>query len=271
MNYELVNQIYGSDGLVVLSWEQKSRLIENYYNSKSLISESQRTQAKLIIEGLWDKFTNAVKWTGGKVADFSKWVAKSGMKLAKGTVNVLKKIGNSVADIFVYMIKKLPKGDVILEFIENTLGSLKERIKELAGYMKDKIADWKNTAKKTIIDFFINTLMLDDKFKEDLYDVMGITEEDVEEVQQELYNRGIRTLNELHLVWEGERLLSEAAGEKYIFEGETTDTLKVLGVLENPPDGEEGNVDPGEWMRGKAGKVIEYLFKKFGELAKKSF
>ena len=259
------------DGLIVLSWEQKRRLIENYYNPYSLMTEGQRFQAKLLIEGLWDKFTSAVKWTGGKVVDFGMWVGKQGKKLAKGTLNVLKKIGGGIADIFVFMIKKLPKGDVILEFIENTLGSIKDKIKQLAGYMKDKITEWKKTAKKTIIDFFINTLMLSDQFKEDLYKVMGITAEDVEEVQQELHHRGIHTLNELHLVWEGERLLSEAVGERYIFEGETEDTLKVLGVLENPPDGEEGSVDPGEWMRGKAGKVIEYLFEKFVELSKVSF
>jgi Fe2+ transport system protein FeoA/gas vesicle protein len=169
------------------------------------------------------------------------------------------------------MIKKLPKGDIILEFIENVLGSIKQKLSELASYMKEKISEWKKSAKKTIIDFFINTLMLSDEFKEDLYSVMGVTEEDVEQAQNEMRNRGINTLNELHLVWEAERLLTEAAGRTYIFENDVEDSLKVLGVLENPPDGEEGSVDPAEFLRGKAGSVIEFLFDKFAELADKNF
>lgn len=269
-NYSLHTAVYGTTSLVELSWPQKSQLIEGYFNS-SLISESQTTQAKLLIEGIWDKVVSASKWAGGKTIDFVQWTGKQAMKLGKGTLKVLKKIGGSIGDMFVWMIKQLPKGDVILEFIENVLGSMKQKLSELASYMKDKISEWKKSAKKTIIDFFINTLMLSDAFKEDLYSVMGVTEEDVEEAQNEMRNRGINTLNELHIVWEAERLLTEAAGGTYIFENDIEDSLKVLGVLDNPPDGQEGSIDPAEFLRGKAGSVIEFLFDKFAELADKNF
>ena len=271
MDYSLTKNIYGHKGLKELSWPQKNQLIENYFNDNMILTESQILQARLLVEGIWDKVVSASKWVGGKTIDFAQWTAKQAIKLGKGTIKVLKKIGGSIGDMFVWMIKQLPQGDVILEFIENVLGSMKEKLSELAAHMKDKISEWKKSAKKTIIDFFINTLMLSDDFKEDLYAVMGVTEEDVEEAQNEMKSRGINTLNELHLVWESERLLTEAVGETYIFENDIEDSLKVLGVLENPPDGDEGNVDPAAFLRGKAGSVIEFLFDKFSELADKNF
>ena len=72
-DYSLHKALYGSGSLLELSWPQKSQLIESYFNG-GLISETQSYQAKLLIEGIWDKITSAVKWSGGKVLDFTKWV-----------------------------------------------------------------------------------------------------------------------------------------------------------------------------------------------------
>ena len=266
----LSDSLYDHDGLM-----SDMALLENYFERPWLLSESSNARARLLIETLWDGIKNAAKIVGGKVVDAGKWAIETGKKLGGKAAEIVKKLGGKIADVFAFVISKLPKGDIILDFLKNTVSTIGEKIKEMGKALKDQVDEWAKTAKKQIIDFFINTLFPEnDKFRKDLYGAMGVTEDEVKQASNEMRELGINTITELNWSLEVSGLICEDVVDKVKEKTgvkDAEDTLKVLGFLENPPEGKEGNVDPVEFMRGKAGQVIEKMFEIFNKLAAKDF
>tara|TARA_Y100000310_G_scaffold265069_2_gene275919 strand:- start:1146 stop:2549 length:1404 start_codon:yes stop_codon:yes gene_type:complete len=250
-------------------------LLENYFERPWLLNEETTNRAKLIIEGIWDGLTAAAKFVGGKAVDAGKWAIKTGKKLGGKAAEIVKKLGGKIADVFTFVILKLPKGDVILDFLKNTVASLKEKIKEMGDAIKDKVEEWSKTAKKTIIDFFINTIFPENEaLQKDLYKALGVTEEQVEQAANEMRDLGINTITELNWALEINGLICEDVVDKVKEKTgvqDAEDTLKVLGFMDNPPEGKEGNIDPAEFMRGKAGAVVEKMFEIFKKLSDQDF
>ena len=257
-------------------------LLDHYFEQPWVLSEAATSHAKLMIEGIWDGLTAAASFMGGKAMDFGKWAVKKGKQLGAGAVKILKKIGDSIADVFTFVIKSLPGGETVLEFLKDVVGSLKEKLKEMGKAVKDKVEEWYKTAKKVIIDFLINTLLPEnEQFKKDIYAALGVTEDQVEDATNEMRELGINTITELNWALSINGLICEEekdnggpdimgkVKEKTGAQG-AEDTLKVLGFIDNPPEGQEGNVDPAQFMRGKAGSVIEKIFKVFADMASKN-
>tara|TARA_B100000131_G_scaffold102069_2_gene99095 strand:+ start:2381 stop:3754 length:1374 start_codon:yes stop_codon:yes gene_type:complete len=269
--YNLIDYDDSRDNGLLSEWD----LLDHYFERPWILSESATVRAKLICEGVLDGLKSAVRWMGGKVVDFGKFVSKAGKKLSKGAVDVLKRIGGNIAEVFTYIIKQMPGGEIVLDFLKNVMGSLKEKIKEMSEAIKDKVEEWAKTAKKFIIDFFLNTIWPNEpSVRADIYKELGITEEQVEKATNEMRELGVNTITELNWALSVKGLLSEDVSKVAAAKGaaeDVEDTLKVVGFLENPPDGEDGNVDPTEFMRGKAAGVVDKMFDIFAGMAEKNF
>jgi hypothetical protein len=258
------------DGLIT-----DSVLLENYFERPWLLNEEATIRAMLIIESVWDGLKAAAQFVGGKAIDAGKWAANKGKELGGKAAEIVKKLGGKIADVFTFVILKLPHGDVILDFLKNTAASLKEKIKEMGDAIKDKVEEWSKTAKKTIIDFFINTIFPENEaLQKDLYKALGVTEDQVEQAANEMRDLGINTITELHRALEIKGLICEDVVDKVKEKTgvqDAEDTLKVLGFMENPPEGKEGNIDPVQFMRGKAGAIVEKMFEIFKKLSDQDF
>ncbi len=250
-------------------------LLENYFKRPWLLNEEATTRARLIIEGVWDGLKAAAKFVGGKAIDAGKWAVETGKKLGGKAAEIIKKIGGKIADVFTFVISKLPHGDVILDFLKNTAVNLKEKIKEMGTAIKDQVEEWSKTAKKVIIDFFINTVFPENEnLQQDLYKAFNVTEEQVQQAANEMKDLGINTISELNWSLEINGLICEDVVDKVKEKTgaqDVEDTLKVLGFMENPPEGKEGNLDPVEFMRGKAGAVVEKMFEILKKLSEQNF
>ncbi len=250
-------------------------LLENYFERPWLLNEEAATRARLIIEGVWDGLKAAAKFVGGKAIDAGKWAVETGKKLGGKAAEIIKKIGGKIADVFTFVISKLPHGDVILDFLKNTAVNLKEKIKEMGTAIKDQVEEWSKTAKKVIIDFFINTVFPENEsLQQDLYKAFNVTEEQVQQAANEMRDLGINTISELNWSLEINGLICEDVVDKVKEKTgaqDVEDTLKVLGFIENPPEGKEGNLDPVEFMRGKAGAVVEKMFEILKKLSEQNF
>ena len=260
-------------------------LLDFYFEKPWLLSESAHARAQVMIEGMWDGFVGLAKAAGGKVVDAGKWVADTVKNMGKEAAAIVKKLGGKIADVFAYLIKQLPGGEVVLEFLSTVGANLGAKIKEMGAAVKDKITEWAKTAKKKLLDFFLNTLFKEDEaLRKHLYGMFGLEEEQVEKAAEELKEMNIVTITELNWALSVKGLLSEgilreqeeesnvkkaakAGATAKTVAGEAESALKVFGALENT--GKDA-VDPVQWMRGKAGQVIEKIFEVFADLVKKS-
>jgi Fe2+ transport system protein FeoA len=261
-----------NDGLI-----SRQALLENYFERPWVLSEAATAHARLLIESAWAGVKTLVKVVGGKAVDAVKWTASAAKKLTGSAAEILKKIGGDIAGAFTFLISKLPGGDIVLEFLSDVMSQLGTKITEMGAAIKGKVEAWAQTAKKKLVDFLLNTIFRDPKYndvKQDIYKVLGVTEDEIEQATNEMRDLGITTIIELNLSLQvrgliceddvGEKVADKLKGKLGVSDGE--DALKVMGALENPEFGKDGHVNPENFVRGRAAAVIDAIWGVFAKM-----
>ena len=101
---------------------------------RSLLTESQRSRGKLLMEGLWSGITSAASWLGGAVASGA----------TKGIAS-LKKLGNDAIEAagkaFTRILDSIPGGKAAYEMLSSFSADLAEKIGE---YIKGALMEFAN-------------------------------------------------------------------------------------------------------------------------------
>lgn len=248
-------------------------VVDEHFAPRRRLSLRESRRRRLLAEALsdlagraWRGMAGLAKAVGGKAVEAGEWALKKAAKLTGKVAEVVKRIGEGFRDIIVYAIKQLPGGEVVLEFLTEVAGKLKEKIIAMRDAIGEQVEEFVKGAKKRLIDLFFKHVLSDDSMKADFYKAMGVTEDELESIKRESRRRGLTTITELNAHLDRTRLLEAEEGGALAdvagrIKGKTgiadaEEVAKALGAIENEgPD----KVNPEEVLRGKAAGVIEKL------------
>lgn len=269
--------------------KEKWSVVDDYFHRRHLMSESKRLlvefEFKALAQKAWNGLQNMASYAGKKLLDGGVWLKQAASSMSKEAYAIMKKVAGKLQEIVIYCIKSLPGGEVILEFLTQVAVNLKEKFAEMKAAVGKQVKEFVDGAKKKIIDFFFKYIINDEEMKKDFYSAAGISEEDLQSLQTETRKLGIKTINELNMhleVSEKVRKILNEEGEQESDLDKVADSLKkktgikdaedaakVLGFIENKKaDGSE-DVNPEQFMRGKAAKVMEELIEFWLKLVEK--
>lgn len=224
-----------------------------------------------IAEKAWGGLKSLASSAGVTVLDGAKWMAgklKAAKNMSKKVLKFLTNMGAKLGGIVLAAIKKLPGGEIVLEFLEKVAGDLAGKIKKMQAAIGKQVEEFVNGAKKKLVDFFFTYVLKDDEMRKDFYGAMGLTEKDLSAVRTECRKLGINTLNELNLhLNRSRRLIIEVDVPEEVSEkiedavgfspSDAKDAAKLMGFVDmqkgDDPEEIKGN------LRGKAANVMEKI------------
>tara|TARA_Y100001938_G_C8079496_1_gene428193 strand:- start:813 stop:2264 length:1452 start_codon:yes stop_codon:yes gene_type:complete len=260
-------------------------LLETWAYNPTLLTEQERKRISVLAEGFWEKLGGWTKAGAKKAADAvasgAKAAASGVKKLGGKAVEFAKKFVDKSGEIFLWVLVKVA-GQDIADAVMELGGLIKDKVKEAAAWCKETLNGFMDTAKKKFIDIFSELIFKNDEgLRSDLYKAFGVSEEQVDQAIQEMKKLKITTLSELNIHLAANQIVlleaqggdaaedmtvQDAAKSLGTAKDEAEQMAKVLGFMENPPEGDPGNINPMEYARGKLADVVDKMFEVYGKL-----